>query len=219
VLVTSKCLTAITVIGATGYAIAQEAARRGHQVTGVSRTAPAGSQGGPVTWVTGSVLDPHVQERAFTGADVVVAALSPRGDMAGQVAGTYASLAALAEKQGVRLVVVGGFSALRTEPGGPRMADGDGVPPEFADEAREMGRVADALLAASGDLDWVYVSPAGVYGAHTDLADQGTYRVGGDVALFDAAGQSAVSGGDFATAVVDEIEQQAHRNSHIGIAY
>ena len=47
----------------------------------------------------------------------------------------------------------------------------------------------------------------------------GQYRVGDDVALFDADGTSSISGADFATAVVDEIEGPVHHRAHIGIAY
>lgn len=38
-------------------------------------------------------------------------------------------------------------------------------------------------------------------------------------ALFDAEGTSSISGADFATAAVDEIEASAHHRAHIGIAY
>lgn len=40
----------------------------------------------------------------------------------------------------------------------------------------------------------------------------------GDVALFDDEGVfSAISGDDFALAIVDEIEQSSHRQAHVGI--
>ncbi|MCU1587138.1 MAG: NAD-dependent epimerase/dehydratase family protein, partial [Frankiales bacterium] len=47
----------------------------------------------------------------------------------------------------------------------------------------------------------------------------GSYRVGGDVALFDADGGSNIGGADFALAIVEEIEQAAHHRAHIGVAY
>lgn len=47
----------------------------------------------------------------------------------------------------------------------------------------------------------------------------GEYRVGDEVALFDEAGESVISGADFALAVVDEIDTPAHHRAHIGIAH
>ncbi|WP_395475405.1 hypothetical protein [Saccharopolyspora spinosa] len=47
----------------------------------------------------------------------------------------------------------------------------------------------------------------------------GTYRIGGDVALFDENGKSEISGADFALAVVDEIERHEHPREHISVAY
>lgn len=75
----------------------------------VSRTAPESPTPG-VTYVTGSVLDADVLERAVAGADVVFEALSPRGDMAGQVEGVFEARVALARQHGVRLGVLGALS-------------------------------------------------------------------------------------------------------------
>ena len=77
------------------------------------------------------------------------------------------------------------------------------------------------LLAerAPQDLDWLFLSPAGAYGARAPGERTGAYRVGGEVALFDAEGASHLSGADFALAIVDEIERPKHHREHIGIAY
>jgi uncharacterized protein len=47
----------------------------------------------------------------------------------------------------------------------------------------------------------------------------GRYRVGGDVLLTDADGNSTISGADYAKAFVDEIEQPAHRRQRFSVAY
>lgn len=73
--------------------------------------------------------------------------------------------------------------------------------------------------AAADDLDWVFVSPALGYGDWAVGERTGNYRVGGEVALFDCDGDSYVSGGDFAPAVVDEIETPVHHRAHINVAY
>ena len=212
-------MATIVVFGGTSYTggnIVQEAASRGHHVIAVSRTAPAEPIQG-VTYETGA-LD-SLAPRLIAGADAVVAALSPRGDMAGRLVGIYRELARLSAEAGVRYLQIGGFSSLRPSPGAPRFAENE-IPEQFRDEALE-GDATRAMLVedAPSDLDWLFVSPAGSYGAWAAGERTGEYRVGDEVALFDADGESAISGADFALAVVDEIETPAHHRTHIGIAY
>ena len=78
-----------------------------------------------------------------------------------------------------------------------------------------------AWLAESSpaDLDWTFVSPAGAYGAWAAGERTGIYRVGGEVALFDAEGKSEISGADFAAAVLDAIESGKYHREHISVAY
>ena len=169
-----------------------------------------------VRYETGTVDD--VAPQVVPDADVVVAALSPRGDMAGRLVETYRTLARLAAA-GARYVQIGGFSSLRPASEAPRFVDGD-VPEQFRDEALE-GEATRAMLVdgAPPELDWLFVSPAGGYGAWAAGERTGTYRIGGEVALFDAEGGSNISGADFALAVLDEIEKPRHHREHIGIAY
>ncbi|MGH1548021.1 NAD(P)-dependent oxidoreductase [Leifsonia poae] len=210
----------ITIIGGTGFTgshIAQEAVSRGHRVTSLSRSEPAEPVDG-VNYLTGSADEP---EQAVDGADVIVATVSPRGDSAGTLGRRYTRLAELADASGARLVVIGGFSSLRPAPGAPRFAEGDDLPPEFADEARELNAVLEDLIAnAPEGLDWVFVSPAATYGSYAPQTEpRGSYRVGDDVALFDADGASFIGGEDFAKAVVDEIETPSRRRAQVHFAY
>jgi len=212
-------MSRITVIGGTGYAgsnIVAEAAARGHEVTSVSRTEPAEALEG-VTYRHGSVADAAVASEAIAGADVVVAALSPRGDMAGQVAPLYRELAAAAAG-GARLVVIGGFNGLRAEEGGPRYAAGIAEDFPYKDEAREMTAVVEWLEAeAPEDLDWTFVSPPAMFGAFAPGERTGAYRSGGDVSVAGDAG--SISGADFALAVVDLIERGEGRRAQVNFAY
>lgn len=210
-------MATIVVVGGTGYTgahIAREAASRGHAVVSVSRSEPAERAPG-VRYELGPVEE--VAPRVVPGADVVVAALSPRGDMAGRLVEVYAELARLSAEAGARYLQVGGFSSLRPAPGAPRFVEGD-IPAEYRDEALE-GEATRVMLVetAPEDLDWLFLSPAGAYGAFAPGEATGRYRVGDEVALSDADGASAVSGADFALAVVDEIERPAHHRAHIGI--
>ncbi|MFE1643989.1 NAD(P)-dependent oxidoreductase [Microbacterium sp. P01] len=216
-------MTRITVIGGTGYAgsnIVREAASRGHEVVSYSRNEPdAATRVNAVAYETGSMLDADVRDRAVAGAEVVVSALSPRGELDGRLVEVDRELAALAEQRGVRIAVVGGFSSLRLEEGGPRMADGDDIPPQFADEAKQMNTILTELLEAPASVDWVFFSPAQQFGAYVPGEALGRYRTGGDVVFTDDEGVSAISGADFARAVVDEIERPAHRREHMSVAY
>lgn len=209
----------IVVVGGTGYTgsnVVREAASRGHQVVSVSRRPPEQPLDG-VTYEVGPVEE--VAQRVVPGADAVVATLSPRGDMAGRLVEVYGGLADLAAQAGARYLQIGGFSSLRPAPDQPRFAEGE-VPEQYREEALE-GEATRAMLAerAPAGLDWVFVSPAGAYGAWAPGERTGTYRVGGEVALFDEQGESSLSGPDFAVALVDEIEQAQHHRAHIGVAY
>jgi uncharacterized protein len=212
----------ITVIGGTGYAgsaIVREAAKRGHMVTSISRSIPAAKVDG-VIYKTADVLGgiAPIEE-----ADVVVGALSPRGDNAGTLPQAYDRLARQAENIGARLILVGGFSCLRREPGAPRMIEGESFPPEVpaevVREAKENMDVLKNLLADTTKLDWLFVSPAMDFSAWMPGEDLGRYRVGGEVALFDQHGKSAISGADYARAAIDEIENPTNHRVQIGVAY
>ena len=212
-------MATIVVIGGTGYTggnIVAEAASLGHEVVSISRSAPQEAVPG-VRYELGEVGE--VASQAITGADVVVAALSPRGSMAGRLVDVYSELARLCATSDARYLQVGGFSSLRPAPGAPRFVEGD-VPEEFREEARE-GEATRVMLVdtAPDNLDWLFISPAGSYGSFAPGERTGQYRVGDEIALFDAEGGSAISGADFATAVVDEIDRPVHHRAHIGIAY
>ena len=157
----------ITVLGGTGYggsAVVREAARRGHEVLAVSRTAPQSPTPG-VTYVTGSVLDADVLEHAVAGADVVFEALSPRGDMAGKVEGVFDALVALARQHGVRLGVLGGASSLLVSEGGPRLIDVTPMPPEVRPEADLGIHKLETLQQLPRRPGLVYGGPAAEFGA------------------------------------------------------
>lgn len=212
----------ITVLGGTGYTggnIAREAAARGHEVTSFSRNEPGEPVPG-VRYETGSMLDEAHRERAVAGADVVVAALAPRGELEDELSSVYAGLGELAAAFGARYGVVGGYSSLRPEKGAPRIAFTEEIPPQYAKEARVMATIADELVDdAPEELDWFFVSPAAVYGSYAPGEARGTYRIGGDIPLADEHGASAISGADFAAAIVDEIEKPTHRRTQFSVAY
>lgn len=150
--------------------------------------------------------------------DVVVGALSPRGDMEGRVKEAYANIAGRLAGTDTRFVVVGGFGSMLAEDGS-RIAHGDDFPEAFKTEAAELFSVLEILRETEG-LNWTYVSPAANFGAYIpDQTRRGSYRLGTDVPFFDDNGESTISGPDFAIGVVDEIERAAHNREHISFAY
>lgn len=212
-------MATIVVFGGTGYTggnVVREASARGHQVVSVSRSEPQDPVEG-VRYVSGTVE--QVAGRVIPGADAVVAALSPRGDLSGRLVEVYRDLAQRSAVAGARYIQVGGFSSLRPAPGAPRFVEGD-IPEQFRDEALE-GEATRVMLAeeAPEGLDWVFVSPAGAYGAWAAGERTGSFRVGDDVALFDEEGGSNISGADFAAAIVDEIERPTRHRAHMSVAY
>lgn len=206
----------ISIWGGTGYAgrhIAAEAAKRGHDVVVFSR-----KPGEPIPGVeseVGSILEVADRAHAFE-ADIVVVAVSPRGDMADAMYPAVQQLIAEAASRGVRIAVVGGAGSLLTEEGGPRQVDLPEFHEAYRAEARTLAAVLDDLRADKTGLKWFFVSPANMFGASMDVPTTGSYRVGGDVALksLDAdgnpVGPGKISGEDFAMAFVDEIEQNNH---------
>ncbi|WP_205752037.1 NAD(P)-dependent oxidoreductase [Cryptosporangium phraense] len=204
----------ITVLGGSGYAgagIVAEAAKRGHEVTSLSR----GSVGSPVTnvqYVAGSALDAAVLDEVLADRDVIIVALSPRGDMAGKLEGIVEDLIHRLAGTPTRLGHVGGMSSLLIEEGGQRFWDV--FSHVFTDEQKpevESGlHVLEMLKASPETLDWFYISPPRDFGSWLDTPSKGAYVLGGDILLKDAAGNSTISANDLAIAVVDEIEKPAH---------
>jgi uncharacterized protein len=213
----------ITILGGTGYAgaaLAAESAMRGHDVTVVSRTGPADPVPG-VQYVTGSVLDASLLDEVVAGRDVVISALSPRGDMAGKVEDVLRDLARRVEGTPTRVAHIGGASSLLVEPGGPRLWDvtQSHIPDDVKPEVETGMRILDDFRATPDSVDWFYVSPAEKFGAWVEAPVTGSYRLGGDVLVRDEAGESTISAGDLALAVVDEIEQPAYRRKRFTAAH
>lgn len=158
-------MTTIAVLGGTGYAgrhIVAEAVRRGHTVLSVARTAPSERVEG-ATYVEGTLLDVPALASELTGADVVVSAVAPRGDMEGQVRGNLEALFSVLPDD-VRVGVIGGAGGSLVAPGGPRVVD-SGFPDEFKAEALEAIGVLEDLQAEQSGRDWFYIHPAGGFGA------------------------------------------------------
>jgi len=210
----------IAVIGGTGYAgshIVAEGVQRGHDVVSVARR-PAAERVHGATYVEATLLDVPSLVAELQGADAIVVAVSPRGDMAESYVPAMLELADALTGTETRLGVIGGAGGSLVAPGGPRLIDTD-FPEEFKAEAQAAIDVLEALERSPESLDWFFVHPAQMFGAFNPGERRGAYRVGGDVLVRDENGVSDISGADLAVAFIDEIENPRHRRERFTVGY
>jgi hypothetical protein len=193
--------------GRVGKCVVVEAARRGHDVTALSRheaELPAG-----VAWQHGDLSDEATVDTVAGSHDVVVTANGP-SRVAGEDPFRFATLIAqvAAAVGSTRLMVVGGAGSLEAAPG-IRLVDTPEFPEPYKNEALATSAALD-FLRSSTNVDWTYLSPAPLFPAGEPT---GSYIVGTD----SPAGTS-ISGEDFAIALIDELENPKHRNQRFTVA-
>ena len=172
---------------------------------------------------TGMVGSATVTEAAGRGHEVVSASRSGRHaegaaqDVTLTLADTQAVVdlingsdaTVIAAAPSGRLIVVGGAGSLLT-PDGTRLVDTPGFPEEYKPEALAFTEVLDLYREAGSTLTWTFLSPAPEF---TGKPRTGTYTEGGD-----RPAGSEISVADFAVALVDEAEKDAHRGHRWTIA-
>ncbi|MPT47121.1 MAG: NAD-dependent epimerase/dehydratase family protein [Sphingobium sp.] len=212
----------IAVIGASGYVggpIADEARARGHQVTGIRRSATSGANE-----VAADIFDTDRLSEILEGHDVVIHAFNPgRGSTAPDifdvfVAGHRSIIAATLAAGVKRLLCVGGAGSLITRSGLP-LLESDEWPAQFDIYKPSILATRELfylLKETPQDLDWVYLSPSNML---TDQPARGSYRVGSDHMLYDADGISHISVTDYAKAMIDELEQPRHHRARFTVGY
>jgi putative NADH-flavin reductase len=201
----------VAIIGGTGRAgteISAELARRGHQVTAISRHPENAVQAHGVVAVEGDVGQPAALVEAIRGHDVVVSAVMFSDT-------DPAALVGVVRDAGIpRYLVVGGAGSLEVAPGVPLITT-----PDFPEAYKaEAGKGADFLTYLRGveDIDWTFLSPS----AYFFVGDRkGSFRIGKDALLVDADGNSSISYADYAIALVDEIETPQHSRTRFTVGY
>lgn len=198
----------ITVLGATGMAgtaIVQEATRRGHHVTAVSRNPQETND--PHT--TGARLDLTDLEAplqpVLNDADVVVLAVRMAAGDEARVAPLTKRVLGHAALAGVRVLIIGGAAPLHSPHNRELLVldDPNFVPTQWRD-------VASASLdqfttcTEHPNQNWTYLSPSAVFEPGQGT---GVYRRGGDTLLINHDGTSRITPADLALAVLDELEQ------------
>lgn len=187
----------LIVFGATGLLgsrVADEAERRGHAVTRVSRSSGV------------DATDPGSVARAAAGHDAALSAVTQHDRPQVLVEAAHALLDGL-EQAGVRrLVVAGGAGSLEVAPG-RRLMDTPDFHEDWLPEAQAQADALDVYRGAKTAVDWSYVSPGALLapGERT-----GGYRTAGDELIADEHGRSGISMEDFAIAMLDEAEEQRH---------
>lgn len=195
----------IAVIGATGHlgsAVTHEATRRGHHVTAMNSS-------------NVDVTDPASLTDAVAGHDAVVAAI--KGDDRLVPRGAHALLEALPPAGVNRLVFVGGGASL-TGPDGQQYIDSPTFPPEYLETARDQAEALDILRSADTPVEWSYASPPPMDLIPGDKT--GTYRAEArDTPITDTDGQSRITVGDYASAIVDTLENRSFLRQRFTTAY
>ncbi|SNQ47305.1 Pimeloyl-ACP methyl ester carboxylesterase (modular protein) [Frankia canadensis] len=195
----------IAVIGATGQlgrVVAAEATARGHHVTPLHRDAV-------------DVTDPVSVTAAVSGHDAVVVAVKGPDRLVPR--GAQALLDALPAAGVDRLVFLGGGGSLEYAPG-LRFVDGPDFPAQYVQTARDQAEALDILRAASTAVRWSYVSPPPIHLVPGDRT--GTYRTAaGDTPIVDASGDSRVTTGDYASAVLDALESGSFVQQRFTVGY
>lgn len=214
----------IVLLGAGGEIarrIAHEALSRGHEVTGVVRSA-AGyrSDNERVRIAEGDATDAASVAKVAKGAELIINAISPRPSSSGRPASSLAA-AARAIVEGARaasvprLIIVGGAATLEIAPG-KRLLDSPDFPDAYKAEALEGAAALEVYRSTPPDLNWTYISPAAEIGPGER---RGRYRRGDDTLLVDEHGRSSISYDDYALAVIDEAETPTHPRARMTVAY
>ncbi len=212
----------LAIIGASGWlggAVAEQALRRGHEVVAIARRPSRllALEGAEV--VGADVHDRDEISGAIRGCGAVVCAVTDRStaDRSAIPEAIRTLLLALPQAGVERLLVMGGGGSLEVRPGA-RALDEPGFPDEYRAEAEAQARALEILRSEDSGIGWTYLSPP----PHKLLPGKrtGVYRVqGGDSALYDAQGESTITSGDLASALLDEVESPRFSRTRFTAAY
>jgi putative NADH-flavin reductase len=208
----------IAIVAATGKIgrnIVQQALRNGHEVTAIVRSdkdLPVELKGAKVTV---AALEKAALAKALRGHDAVISAYGPAPEATAALSDTARTLIAAVREAGLhRLVVVGGAGSLEVAPG-VQLVDIPEFPAAYKTVALAH-REALAFYRTASDIDWTFFSPAAEIGPGET---RGRYRTGEKNLLVDGEGHSRISYGDYAAAVVAEVEQPRYVGTIATAAY
>ena len=216
----------IILIGASGFvgsAILEEALNRGHKVTALVRN-PEKIQvkNENLTVLAVDATDVEALSKVAAGKDAVISAYKPgwgNPRLYEEILENYPKIIEGVKKAGVqRLLVVGGAGVLYVQPG-MRLMDSGTLPAELMPAVKGEGELFLNVLSKDNDIDWVYFAPPANLGNMGKGIRTGKYRLGTDTLLVDEKGDSFISVEDYAVAMIDELEQEAHHKALFTAAY
>lgn len=216
----------IILIGASGFvgsAILEEALNRGHKVTALVRN-PEKIQvkNENLTVLAVDATDVEALSKVAAGKDTVISAYNPgwgNPRLYEEILENYPKIIEGVKKAGVqRLLVVGGAGVLYVQPG-MRLMDSGTLPAEWMPAVKGEGELFLNVLSKDNDIDWVYFAPPANLGNMGKGIRTGKYRLGTDTLLVDEKGDSFISVEDYAVAMIDELEQEAHHKTLFTAAY
>lgn len=205
-------MSRIAIIGATGRAgsqLLEEALRRGHSVTAISRNAHdklAGRSG--VVARNVDLQDADALQALVRDHDAVFSAARFL------VAPAKAIIEPVRNAAVQRLLVVGGAATLQIATG-QRLLDTPNFPAEYRAEATA-GAAYLEVLHSEHELEWTFVSPSALF---VEGPRTGHFRVGGDDLLVSEDGKSSISFADYAIAFLDEFENPRHSRQRFTVGY
>ena len=212
-------MTELVVFGAGGRAgrrTVDEARRRGLGVTAVVRD-PArypGLAADGVRVAAGDVTDAARVAELVAGHEAVVsaaAAYGPGSDPDAFFADSTRALLGAARSAGARRLLVVGLGALLPDAAGRPLLESPAIPAEALPFCRAHGAGLEILRTEGGDVDWLYLSPSGLF--DEEGGRTGRYRVadhGGDLA-------DRISYQDLAVALLDELAEPRHHRIHLAV--
>ena len=116
-----------------------------------------------------------------------------------------------------RLVFLGGGGSLEYAPGN-RFVDSPDFPPQYLQTARDQAEALAILRAAQTPVAWSYVSPPPLHLVPGEKT--GHYRAEArDTPIADEKGESRISVGDYAAAVIDALENESFLHVRFTVAY
>lgn len=216
----------IILIGASGFvgsAILEEALNRGHKVTALVRN-PEKIQvkNENLTVLAVDATDVEALSKVVAGKDAVISAYNPgwgNPRLYEELLENYPKIIEGVKKAGVqRLLVVGGAGVLYVQPG-MRLMDSGTLPAELMPAVNGEGELFLNVLSKDNDIDWAYFAPPANLGNMGKGIRTGKYRLGTDTLLVDEKGDSFISVEDYAVAMIDELEQEAHHKALFTAAY
>lgn len=215
----------IAIIGASGYvgsALVNEAVRRGHIITAISRnTEKIPTENNLVTPKSVDVNNVDKLTGVLRGHDAVLTAFHPGRNNPDQyeqyLEGHKVIQKAVKKANADRWLVIGGAGSLYNE-SGKQLVDTPRFPEEFKEEATAARDYLD-ILKEEEDLKWTYLSPAILMHPGIDTGRTGNYRKDTDTPLFDDNGESKISVEDLAVALLDELENGDFIQQRFTVAY